>query len=116
MTSDSYDEFYEHYARESLTPAALKRHYIREAQTVRPELANYATYPAVNWFTFYSLRRALRGYGFNEFWSQYDVIPLGTDSQLKSGVARLLGATAPTRFLAQCASPGTKVYARKGTA
>ncbi|TQE98975.1 MAG: class I SAM-dependent methyltransferase [Spiribacter salinus] len=97
-------------------PAALKRHYIRQAQTVRPELANYATYPAVNWFTFYSLRRALRRYGFSEFWSRYDIIPLRTDSRLKSAVARLLGAAAPTRFLAQCASPGTKVFAKKGIA
>src|SRR5690349_7078375 len=40
-------------------PAPLKRHYEKLASTTRPALANYAKYPAVNWYTYYGLRRIL---------------------------------------------------------
>jgi len=54
-------------------PAFMKRHYERLAVTTRPEVANYAKYPAVNWFTFYSLRSALRARGFNRFLDRLDM-------------------------------------------
>ncbi len=40
-------------------PAAMKHYFEKLAKTTRPQLANFATYPAVNWFSFYSLRSAL---------------------------------------------------------
>ncbi len=40
-------------------PAILKRHFERLASTTKPELANFAKYPAVNWFSFYQLRSFL---------------------------------------------------------
>jgi 2-polyprenyl-6-hydroxyphenyl methylase/3-demethylubiquinone-9 3-methyltransferase len=45
-------------------PGPLKRRFERLAKTTRPELANYATYPAVNWFSFHELRAALAPMGF----------------------------------------------------
>ena len=46
-------------------PGFVKRRYERLALTTRPEIANYARYPAVNWFSHYSLgsfleRRGMR--------------------------------------------------------
>src|SRR5262244_1029840 len=40
----------------SLYPAVLKRRYETLAVTTRPQIANFATYPAVHWFSFYSLK------------------------------------------------------------
>jgi 2-polyprenyl-6-hydroxyphenyl methylase/3-demethylubiquinone-9 3-methyltransferase len=36
-------------------PRPIKKHFERLAVTTRPELANYARYPAVNWFTYREL-------------------------------------------------------------
>ncbi len=94
-------------------PGPIKRHYIRQAQTTRPELANYATFPAVNWFTFYSLRRALRQRGFDRFRDRFDVLSLRSGSALKARVARAIASTPATRFGGQVVSPGTKIYALK---
>ena len=40
-------------------PDFAKRYYERLAVTSRPSIANYAKYPAVNWFTFYRLESTL---------------------------------------------------------
>jgi ubiquinone/menaquinone biosynthesis C-methylase UbiE len=41
-------------------PASIKRYCERRAVTIRRKWVNYATYPAVNWFTFYQLRDFLK--------------------------------------------------------
>ena len=41
-------------------PSFVKRRYERLAVTTRPAIANYAKYPAVNWFTFYASARLSR--------------------------------------------------------
>jgi 2-polyprenyl-3-methyl-5-hydroxy-6-metoxy-1,4-benzoquinol methylase len=46
-------------------PRPLKRHFEKLAVTKRPELENFARYPAVNWFSFYSLRSELSRLGFD---------------------------------------------------
>ena len=38
-------------------PRFLKRYFEHLAITTRPEIAGYAKYPAVNWFSFYQLRQ-----------------------------------------------------------
>src|SRR5205807_1840429 len=45
-------------------PTSLKRHCERLAVTTRQSLANHAKYPAVNWFSFYSLRDWLTALDF----------------------------------------------------
>jgi len=45
-------------------PGFLKRRYEKLAVTSRPELVSHATYPAVNWFTNYSLAKELNKRGF----------------------------------------------------
>jgi ubiquinone/menaquinone biosynthesis C-methylase UbiE len=94
-------------------PPPLKRYVERLATTTRPDLANFAKYPAVNWFSFYSLRKVLAGYGFNCM-DRFDIMDLST----KGTVARLAVRTIRTipvcRFLAHMATPSTILLGIKG--
>ncbi len=93
-------------------PGRVKRHFERLAVTSRPDLVNYATYPAVNWFSFYSLRDALADYGFSCM-DRFDIM----DRQKKPlpvQLAMRLIQTLPTfRWLAHLVCEGTLVLAVK---
>lgn len=56
-------------------PDPLKRYCERFAVTTRPQLANFAKYPAVNGFSFYELRVFLSRYGFISF-DRFDLVDL----------------------------------------
>jgi len=91
-------------------PGRLKKHFEKLAVTARPDLANYATYPAVNWFSFYSLRDALADYGFSSM-DRFDIIDLQKKSlplQLAGGLIR----TVPIfRWFAHLVCEGTLLLA-----
>jgi 2-polyprenyl-6-hydroxyphenyl methylase/3-demethylubiquinone-9 3-methyltransferase len=91
-------------------PRPLKRYCERLAITSRPGLANYATYPAVHWFSFYSLRRFLATLGFRCM-DRFDLV----DERTKGTVGRLAIDTmrhfGPLRFLGHVASPFTSLVA-----
>jgi 2-polyprenyl-6-hydroxyphenyl methylase/3-demethylubiquinone-9 3-methyltransferase len=93
-------------------PAPLKRHYVKLASTTRPDLANFARYPAFHWFTFYGLRRHLEPMGF-ECLDRFDII----DVDAKNSAARAIVATVrmapPLRWLAHLCTAGTTVLAIK---
>jgi 2-polyprenyl-3-methyl-5-hydroxy-6-metoxy-1,4-benzoquinol methylase len=93
-------------------PRPLKRHYERLARTTRPELVTYATYPAVNWFTFYGLRRELKQRGCRSF-DRFDVIELPAKSRPKRLALRVIRAVGLARFLAHVATPSTWAMAVK---
>lgn len=95
-------------------PPPLKRRYERLAITTRPELANHARYPAVNWFTYFQLRRHLRKLGL-ESMDRFDVAALGRDG-LGGRVLGLIRAIPPLRWMAHVATPYTVVFARKSAA
>ena len=82
-------------------PQSMKRRYQRLAQTTRPHLANYATYPAVNWFNFYRLRDFLAPLGF-ECLDRFDMIELdGMPAWQRVGV-KLARSFGPLRSSATC--------------
>ena len=56
-------------------PVFAKRYCERLALTSRPQIANYATYPAVNWFSFYSLKKLLLSRGFHSM-DRFDIAAL----------------------------------------
>jgi ubiquinone/menaquinone biosynthesis C-methylase UbiE len=93
-------------------PRRLKRHFERRALTDRPDLANYAKYPAVNWFSVYELRDYLEPRGFRCL-DRFDLI----DAAGKGWVARQLLALVRRlpllRFLGHVATPYTLLVARK---
>jgi len=82
-------------------PGPLKRHYIRLAETTRPELANYAKYPAYNWFTVGELREHLRGLGFTVFFDRFDLAALARPDGVKGAALNVVTRLGPARWLGQ---------------
>ncbi|MES2739991.1 MAG: class I SAM-dependent methyltransferase [Pseudomonadota bacterium] len=96
-------------------PAPLKRHIEQLARTTRPQLAGYATYPAVNWFTFYGLRDHLGQQGLRCL-DRFDMMDLTHKSRLARLAVGLARKVAPLRFLAHVATPYTVLLAFKAPA
>ncbi|MCC7486336.1 MAG: class I SAM-dependent methyltransferase [Burkholderiales bacterium] len=94
-------------------PGPLKRHYERLAVTTRPEIANFAKYPAVHWFSFYGLRDVLAGLGFPRCLDRFDLIDTAGRSGLARAVIALVRAVAPLRFLGHVVTPSTYLVAVK---
>jgi 2-polyprenyl-6-hydroxyphenyl methylase/3-demethylubiquinone-9 3-methyltransferase len=94
-------------------PARLKRHCEHLARTSRPALANYGKYPAVNWFTYYRLRKELQTRGFNTFWDRLDMIEQRTTGSYKARLARLLGVMPLGRLATQMFTPNSLILAGK---
>jgi 2-polyprenyl-6-hydroxyphenyl methylase/3-demethylubiquinone-9 3-methyltransferase len=95
-------------------PAIVKRYFERLAVTTRPELANFARYPAVNWFSFYGLRTILAGLGF-DCMDRFDVIDLTAKGAVARFIIRAIRIVPLCRFLAHTATPSTTVVAIKRT-
>lgn len=93
-------------------PSILKDRYERLAMSSRPQLANYAKYPAVNWFSFYSLREELRIRDFDSL-DRFDVIDPAGKSGLAMFLVRCVRAIPPLRFLAHVLTPYTVVLATR---
>lgn len=93
-------------------PERLKRYFERRAVTDWPGVANFAKYPAVNWFSYYDLRNYLVPKGFTCV-DRFDII----DSRDKDLVGRAalgaLRAVPLLRFFGHIATPYTLVVARK---
>ncbi len=93
-------------------PKPLKRYFEVLARTTRPELATFATYPAVNWFTPYGLRRELEQRGCRCL-DRLDVSDPSTKSGLKRIALRVARGSAVSRFLAHVVTPSTWLLAIK---
>jgi len=93
-------------------PRFMKRRYERLAVTTRPELANYAKYPAVNWFTFYALRDYLAPLGFKCL-DRFDMIDLKRVRATMRPFVRLARSAAPVRFVGHLLTPSTSLFAVK---
>lgn len=93
-------------------PGFVKRHYEDLAVTTRPELAGYATYPAVNWFTWYGLRQhlAARGMACLDRFDMADVARRGWPTRALVAAIRAVPAL---RLLAHVATPYTILLAFK---
>jgi 2-polyprenyl-6-hydroxyphenyl methylase/3-demethylubiquinone-9 3-methyltransferase len=93
-------------------PGFIKRRCERLAATTRPNLAGYAKYPAVNWFSFYSLRNVLASAGFNSL-DRFDVMDLSTKGWLARTLVTAIRSIPPLRFLAHMVTSSTVVVAVK---
>jgi 2-polyprenyl-6-hydroxyphenyl methylase/3-demethylubiquinone-9 3-methyltransferase len=98
-------------------PGALKRRYEQLAVTTRPGIANYATYPAVNWFTSYSLAKELNRLGFDAR-DRFDLLALRSLAGARGAAVRALCAVPPLRFIGHVLTPYTFMAAvrREGPA
>jgi 2-polyprenyl-6-hydroxyphenyl methylase/3-demethylubiquinone-9 3-methyltransferase len=91
-------------------PGWLKRRYERLSVTTRPELVNHAQYPAVNWFDYFSLRRA-PGLARMQCLDRFDVAALASHGALGGLVLRMVTAIRPLRWVAHVATPYTAIFA-----
>ncbi|MEO0422631.1 MAG: class I SAM-dependent methyltransferase [Pseudomonadota bacterium] len=95
-------------------PAAVKRRCERLAVSSRPQWVNHAQYPAVNWFTFYGLRRELTARGFAQCFDRFD--NMGTEhlgAMARAGV-RVARRFRAVRLLGHVVTPYTQIVAIKG--
>ncbi len=93
-------------------PGPLKRHYEHLALTTRPDLAGHATYPAVNWFTYYGLRSHLARQQMRCL-DRFDLINLSEHGRCVGLAVKLIRALAPLRFCAHVATPYTMLLGFK---
>lgn len=91
-------------------PRGVKRRFERLAATTRPELANHARYPAVNWFSFYGLRRYLSSRSMTSF-DRFDVMDVSSRSRMQRALLHMIWRLPLARFLAHILTPGTAIYA-----
>jgi len=93
-------------------PPPLKRRIEKLSVTTRPDLANYARYPAVNWFSFFELRGFLAPLGFRCL-DRFDMLARQPLSAAKRFVVKAARANIATRIVAHMFSGGTTVWAVK---
>jgi 2-polyprenyl-6-hydroxyphenyl methylase/3-demethylubiquinone-9 3-methyltransferase len=93
-------------------PTRTKRYVERLASTTRPQLANYARYPAVNWFSYYGLRSVLTDLGF-QCLDRFDITDPATKGALARAILCAVRASRSVRWLAHVATPSTTVVAVK---
>jgi 2-polyprenyl-3-methyl-5-hydroxy-6-metoxy-1,4-benzoquinol methylase len=93
-------------------PALVKRYVEHLAMTTQPQLANFATYPAVNWFSFYQLRDELAPLGLTSL-DRFDTVDDSQKSPLAQTILRTIRLLPPVRFLAHVLTPYTWLIACK---
>lgn len=91
-------------------PAPLKRYFEKLSVTSRPELVNHAQYPAVHWFSYYSLKRAFSKRGFQTL-DRFDCIDRDKMGGLGKAVVDAARTLPPARFLGHVLTPYTAVLA-----
>jgi 2-polyprenyl-3-methyl-5-hydroxy-6-metoxy-1,4-benzoquinol methylase len=86
-------------------PGALKRRCERLAVTTQRQWVQYASFPAVHWFSFYQLRRylAARGFGARD---RFDVMDAG-ESRRKALVVAAIRRLGALRFVGHVLTPYT---------
>ncbi|MEC5161287.1 MULTISPECIES: class I SAM-dependent methyltransferase [unclassified Janthinobacterium] len=87
-------------------PGFVKRRVVALALSTRPELAGYAVYPAVHWFTFYGLRDHLAARGVVSL-DRFDMMDVSGRGVLVRAALRLIRALPPLRLLAHVATSYT---------
>lgn len=95
-------------------PGPLKRHYERLATSSRPELVAHASYPAVNWFSFYALRRHLARLGLRSL-DRFDLIEADTAGLPVRAAVWAVRNLAPLRLAGHMCTPGSALLAIKTT-
>ena len=96
----------------SLYPQRLKRYFERRAATDWPALANYATYPAVHWFTFRELQSFLASKGFISL-DRFDLLDTRGRSRLNGALIAATKRIPLLRWLGHAMTPYTVVVGKK---
>ncbi|WP_319574718.1 class I SAM-dependent methyltransferase [uncultured Desulfobacter sp.] len=93
-------------------PKGIKRYYEKLAVTTKPQLVNFAKYPAINWFTFYQLRDELKKRSFISY-DRFDAMNIDEFNFLKKQIAKILNLNELTKLLGHFVTPGTTIFGIK---
>ncbi len=93
-------------------PGFAKRYFEKLAMTTHPQIAGHATYPAVNWFTFYSLRKEFARRGMDSM-DRFDMMDVDNGNSLKKIIIQTVRAAPPLRFMAHVFTPYTAIMGIK---
>lgn len=93
-------------------PRPLKRYCERLARTSRPQLVNYASYPAVNWFSYYGLRKHLGALGL-ACMDRFDAMQVEDKKAPIRWAVNMIRRTPLLRLLAHMTQGGTLLIAVK---
>ena len=96
-----------HLPMYSWYPRALKKYCERKAVTTHGHWVQFASFPAVHWFSFYELRDYLDSRGFAAS-DRFDEMEVGA-SGLRKTVVDAVRKFPPLRFIAQVLTPYTLV-------
>lgn len=95
-------------------PGFVKRKFEQLAVTTRPDIANHCKYPAVNWFSFYSLASYLGHRGFVCL-DRFDMVETHNQGALGRFAVTLIRALPPLRLIGHVLTPGSTVFAVKAS-
>ncbi|CAA9890962.1 conserved hypothetical protein [Candidatus Methylobacter favarea] len=93
-------------------PAVVKRYCENLARTTRPDIAGYAKYPAVNWFSYYQLRKEFLDMGMASF-DRFDIIDYNNKPSYQKIIIKFIRNNQVLRWLGHVASPGLSMLAIK---
>jgi 2-polyprenyl-6-hydroxyphenyl methylase/3-demethylubiquinone-9 3-methyltransferase len=93
-------------------PSRAKRYFEALAVTSRPALANFAKYPAVNWFTFYQLQTYLRARGFRSM-DRFAMMDMEGKNWFARSVVSGVRTIPLLGFIGQVCTAGTRILAIK---
>lgn len=93
-------------------PGWVKKRIVVRSLTTHRQWVNYATYPAVHWFSPYGLSRFLAARGMASL-DRFDLIDVASKGMLARLVVGLTRAVPPIRFLGHMATPSTSLVGIK---
>jgi 2-polyprenyl-3-methyl-5-hydroxy-6-metoxy-1,4-benzoquinol methylase len=93
-------------------PARVKRWCEHLAMTTKPQLANYAKYPAVNWLTVREWRAELEMRGF-DCMDRFDLVDITKKGTFFKAILASIRAVPTLRWLAHLTTPTTTLLAVK---
>jgi 2-polyprenyl-6-hydroxyphenyl methylase/3-demethylubiquinone-9 3-methyltransferase len=95
-------------------PRRIKNYCERLAVTTRPAIANYAVYPAVNWFTPFSLRADLVKRGLTPM-DRFDLIDTSRRGKLAEAIVMMIRRQWSLRWLAFVLTPSSTLVGIKAS-
>jgi ubiquinone/menaquinone biosynthesis C-methylase UbiE len=93
-------------------PARVKKRCVSLSLSTRPEWVNHAKYPAVNWFSPYSLAREFRVLGL-ETTDRFGMIGKSSEDRRKRWAAKVISSFAPLRLVAHVLTPYSVIVAQR---
>jgi len=93
-------------------PGFIKRYCEKLALSTHPEIAGYATYPAVNWFTFFQLKKLLVTYGMESF-DRFDLMDVTKNGFIIKNIIFCIRSINFLRWLAHIVTPYTIIVSIK---